>query len=274
MQYNYDSRTTGLNDVVYAGFWVRLAAYVLDNIIVFLMLLAVRLALSGMFSVMRGTVLGGNVLFHYSLKDIVLYLGQALYFILCTRYTGTTIGKRAMNLRVVNADGSTELDFLNVVYRETVGRFLCRLPMCMGYFMTGLDSEKRGIHDMLCDTRVVYAKKLKAYPPYAPAAGMPPMGASPGNIPPVQPGMGGPAGRPPMNAGMPVQPGTAGPAGRPPMYPGMAGQPMRQEQVYRMVPPKENNLSPQQGVPLDTEKQMHPEIRETRIEEKEDSNRS
>lgn len=217
MQNNYNNRNFVCNDVVYAGFWVRLAAYFLDNVIVFLMLLIVRLALSGILSVVRGTVLGGNILFHYTLKDIVLYLGQVLYFILCTRYTGTTIGKKAMNLRVVNADGSLELDMLTVVYRETVGRFLCSLPMCIGYLMTGLDKEKRGIHDMLCDTRVVYAKKVKAYPMYYPP------------IPPAPGPVNSPGGVPPIGTGMPGQPGY-GPI--PPMGGKMSGQP-----GYGQVPP-------------------------------------
>ena len=85
MQNNYDNRGT-CADVTYAGFWVRLAAYLIDSVIVFFMLLVVRLILSGAISALSGTVLGGNILFDYTLKDIVLYLGQVLYFILCTRY--------------------------------------------------------------------------------------------------------------------------------------------------------------------------------------------
>lgn len=169
MQNNYDSRSAG-EDLTYAGFWVRLAAYLIDSMIVGLMLLIVRLVMSGVMSALYGTVLGGNILFNYTLKDIVLYLGEVLYFILCTRYTGTTLGKRAMNLRVISVDESEELDFLTVAYRETVGRFLCGISICIGYLIIGLDKEKRGFHDMLCDTRVVYGKKVKVYPvyPYAP----------------------------------------------------------------------------------------------------------
>ena len=286
MQNNYSNRDLARSDIAYAGFWVRLAAYFLDSVIVFLMLLVVRLALSGFLSVVRGTVLGGNILFHYTLKDIVLYLGQVLYFILCTRYTGTTIGKKAMNLRVVNADGSPELDFLTVAYRETVGRFLCSLPMCIGYLMMGLDKEKRGIHDMLCDTRVVYAKKVKPYPMYRPS--VPP---SPGSVPPQ-------GGVPPMGAGMPVPSGSglmqSGSRPMPPMGAGMPGQsgveplpsvgaeipvqpgrsgipsvpPAHQDGPYRMIHPKEQNLHPE-GEALFGEKQGKPGQ-----EEKEDSNRS
>lgn len=208
MRNNYDNQRADA-DVTYAGFWVRLAAYLIDSVIVFLLLLIVRLAMSGVMSVLYGTALGGNILFDYTLKDIVLYLGQVLYFILCTRYTGTTPGKRAMNLRVISVDESGELDLLTVAYRETVGRFLCGISICIGYLIIGLDKEKRGFHDMLCDTRVVYGKKVKVYPvyPYAPpqpvagtaaggygsAAGVPPMGTmtgsqgSPADMPSIAP---------------------------------------------------------------------------------------
>ena len=120
MQNSYSNQ-----EVVYAGFWVRLAAYVIDSLIVFFGLLIVRLFLSGIMSVLSGTWLGGNILFHYTLKDIVLYIFQVLYFILCTYLTGTTLGKRAMNLRVVSAEDGQGLTLLDVVYRETIGRFLC-----------------------------------------------------------------------------------------------------------------------------------------------------
>lgn len=29
--------------------------------------------------------------------------------------------------------------------------------------MIGIDKEKRGIHDILCDTRVIYGKKIKVF---------------------------------------------------------------------------------------------------------------
>ena len=150
-------------EVTYAGFWVRLAAYLIDSLIVFLGLLVVRLILSGVVSAAKDTVLGGNLLFQYNLKDIVLYILEALYFILFTYYTGTTLGKKVMNLKVVRADGEDKLSLFTVIYRETIGRFLCSVIAGIGYLMVGIDSEKRGLHDILCDTRVIYAKKVKVY---------------------------------------------------------------------------------------------------------------
>lgn len=189
--------------VEFAGFWVRLAAYCLDSLIVFAGLLVVRLLMSGTMSLLSGTALGGNILFHYSLKDIVLYIFQVMYFILCTYLTGTTPGKKAMNLRVISAEDTERLTLLNVVYRETVGRFLCSLSIGIGYLIAGIDKEKRGIHDMLCDTRVIYAKKIKVYPVYqaAPVPPVPPAGwVPPQENAPVHPG--------PMQGNLPPMPPT------------------------------------------------------------------
>lgn len=147
----------------YAGFWVRLAAYVLDSLIVFAGLLIVRLIFAGISLAGGDAIIGTDILFHYSLKDIALYVLKVLYFIAFTYLTGTTLGKRAMNLQVVSKNPGEKLTLLNVVYRETVGRFLCSLPVNVGYIVAGLNPEKCGFHDMLCDTRVVYLKKVKVW---------------------------------------------------------------------------------------------------------------
>lgn len=179
--------------LIYAGFWVRLAAYLIDSVIVFFALLLVRLFSSGLMSLIEGTAIGGNVLFNYTLKDVILYICQVLYFILFTYCTGTTPGKRLMNLRVVYADDG-ELPLPDVIYRETIGRFLCSLTVGIGYIMAGVDKEKRGLHDMLCDTRVIYAKRIKVYPdfqgpdmgaPFVPRQVTPPPGVPP-EAPPTQ----------------------------------------------------------------------------------------
>ena len=149
----------------FAGFWVRLAAYAIDMAVVTVGLLVVRLVFIGINSLIAGSFLEGGILFHYTLKEIVLYLLQVLYFILFTYHTGTTLGKKALNLCVVRADDE-RLNLLTVIYRETIGRFLCGFILCVGYLLIGIDKEKRGLHDILCDTRVIYTKKVKVYPVY------------------------------------------------------------------------------------------------------------
>lgn len=65
------------------------------------------------------------------------------------------MGKRAMRLRVVSSE-QRKMTLFEVAYRETVGRFLSKIIIFIGYFMIGPDREKRALHDRLADTRVVY----------------------------------------------------------------------------------------------------------------------
>lgn len=65
-----------------------------------------------------------------------------------------------MNLRVVTETGE-KLTLFNVIYRETIGRFLCSFFGGIGYIMAGIDGQKRGLHDMICGTRVIYEKRVK-----------------------------------------------------------------------------------------------------------------
>ncbi len=148
---------------VYAGFWARTAAYVIDGFIVFAGQLVFRFLLFLTFGLFwNNNPLDGSFLFQYSFKDALLYGVGAIYFVLCTYYAGATLGKKAMNLKVVSGDGE-RLTFLNVLYRETVGRFLSAFVLCIGYILVGVTNEKTGLHDILCDTRVVYAKKIPTY---------------------------------------------------------------------------------------------------------------
>ena len=66
-----------------------------------------------------------------------------------------------MVIKIVNEDGS-KASFWNILYREVIGRFLAGLPIIAyaGYLMIIPDQEKRGLHDRLCDTRVIYDEQV------------------------------------------------------------------------------------------------------------------
>lgn len=155
--------------VVYAGFWVRFAAFLIDSLVVGLLTLAARFALRAGFAVFglfEVNPLDAEVLFTYTWRDIILYFLGAAYYVICTYCAGTTAGKWLFNLRVVpseTGDGE-KLRLFDVVYRETIGKFLSGVIMNIGYIIAGIDSEKRALHDILCDTRVIYAKRVKVIP--------------------------------------------------------------------------------------------------------------
>lgn len=145
----------GGSERAYAGFALRAAAYLVDLFLVTLVLLPVRLAFFILNSVWQNSILNATVLFQHNICSIFCFLMTALYFVLTTYLTGQTVGKRIFKIRVVPAEGE-RLELMNVIYRETVGRYLSSL-LLIGYLMALVEEEKKSLHDWLCDTRVVMA---------------------------------------------------------------------------------------------------------------------
>ena len=147
---------------LHAGFFVRLAAFLLDSVIVGATLLVVKIPFWIVSLDNPDNILVRNFIFDYSIVDIIIYLLSASYFIILTYKTGATIGKRMLHLRVVSVEDRKPTLF-EIVYRETVGRFLSELVANVGYIMIGIHKDKQGLHDMLSDTEVIYYHEKKTY---------------------------------------------------------------------------------------------------------------
>jgi len=137
----------------YVGFWWRFAAYMIDGIILFAVNFVISLALGltarQFVGVDRGTV-GLMALALSSFISLAIQLGYEIYFI---GAYGATPGKRACKIKVVRADGSP------VGYALATGRFFAKIlssiTLLIGFIIAAFDSEKRALHDRICDTRVV-----------------------------------------------------------------------------------------------------------------------
>ncbi len=140
---------------VYAGFFVRLTAFILDKIIVGLVLIVLRLAFMVFLSGSVSDILARKVFFSVSLSDAIIYLLTAAYFVLLTYYTGGTVGKKMMKIRVVSAE-DRQPTFFEIAFREIIGRYLSAFILYIGYLIIGAGSQKEALHDHLADTRVVY----------------------------------------------------------------------------------------------------------------------
>lgn len=149
-------------DQVYAGFFVRLAAFLVDMIIVNAGLVVVRFPMWIWQMDHAENILFQKMIFQYSLKDILIYGLTITYFVLLTYYTGSTLGKKLFALRVVCAE-DREMTFFEVLYRETIGRFLADVVFCLGYLFIIVQKEHRGLHDLLSDTCVIYYHEKKVY---------------------------------------------------------------------------------------------------------------
>jgi uncharacterized RDD family membrane protein YckC len=79
------------------------------------------------------------------------------YFVLFWTLTGETPGMRLMGLRVIDRDGGP-LGFGQALLR-LVGAILAAIPFFAGYLLILVDDRRRGLHDMIAGTTVVYAPK-------------------------------------------------------------------------------------------------------------------
>lgn len=141
------------NTSISAGFFVRAAAFLMDLLLVGIVTSLIKI-MAFIIKLATGIVLS-DILFNYDVIDIICYIIMASYFVIFTGLTGSTPGKKAMKLQVVRKDG-TPLRFFDALYRETIGRYLTGI-LFIGYIVAACNPENRGFHDMLADTRVVYA---------------------------------------------------------------------------------------------------------------------
>lgn len=85
-------------------FFVRFAAYLADMVIVSTALFFVRLPVWVTGIINPGNFLLKDFVFEYSIADILFYVLASAYFILLTYFTGSTLGKRLFNIRVISAE--------------------------------------------------------------------------------------------------------------------------------------------------------------------------
>ena len=137
----------------YAGFAVRLFAWLVDALV-----MAIPLSILRAIQTFSGAsdAIARPILFRYSALDIIIYLLPVAYFTAMTLSQGATLGKMLLKLKVVSADGEP-LGFWQVLLRELVGRYLSAAILLIGYLMAIPDAQKRALHDRIADTRVVYA---------------------------------------------------------------------------------------------------------------------
>ena len=163
-------------DLTRAGFAPRAAAYIVDRIIIFAGLCFLRAPFLIASLLGAGKVTAKDFLFDHSFLDVICWLAASAYLVLLTYYTGGTLGKKLMRLRVEKESGET-LSLVDALYRETIGRFLSGI-LCIGYLMAIVDKRHRAFHDYLCDTRVIYdgvtfSQRARAAAPAAPSYSVP-----------------------------------------------------------------------------------------------------
>jgi uncharacterized RDD family membrane protein YckC len=126
----------------YAGFWARVAAYIVDSACVFaiFLLLAVAFSFLGEMGVM--------------ITGVAVVLIQLLYWpVLESSTHQATFGKRMLGIRVEHADGG-RTTFLRALGRN-LAKIISSIPMALGFVMVAFTDRKQGLHDMIAKCVVV-----------------------------------------------------------------------------------------------------------------------
>ncbi len=141
------------NELNYAGFWTRFAAVFLDGLILFAVNLCISLIAGFSMRQAIGVEPKGTLALQLVLIAIQMTIGISYEVILIGKY-GATLGKMACKIKVVTADGG------RVSYLRSLGRYFGKLlsgfACLIGYIIAAFDSQKRALHDYICNTRVIY----------------------------------------------------------------------------------------------------------------------
>lgn len=133
-----------------AGFWMRFWAFVVD--------ISVVAAIVGIIVNPLFHLFGWNLseIHWYSPMSIVSGLFYYAYFVLTTKYWQQTVGKMIFGLKVKGKTGE-KLDWLTVLFREVVGRFMSnKIPII--YLMVAFMPKNHGLNDFIADTMVIQEK--------------------------------------------------------------------------------------------------------------------
>lgn len=135
----------------YGGFWIRFLARFVDGLILGLVgMLIGGLGVVVMMSDPQNT--GRNLLMQVVIQVVSLAIGIT-YDVFFIRKYDATPGKMAVGLKLLRADGG------KLTAGRIIGRYFAHivsaLPLAIGYIMVAFDEQKRGLHDRLCDTRVI-----------------------------------------------------------------------------------------------------------------------
>lgn len=136
-----------------AGFWVRFWAHIIDSMLLLVIGIAVTSLAYGLsLEDELARMVDPEAPIDWSASLLTLGV-EALYFTVAIAHWGRTIGKAMLRVKVVRMDGS-DVSYLRSFFRYLT-YYISWLMLGLGFLLIPLSPQKRGIHDLICDTRVV-----------------------------------------------------------------------------------------------------------------------
>jgi uncharacterized RDD family membrane protein YckC len=128
-----------------AGFWIRVVAVAID--------VAILMTLQAAFGFLVWMLFRPipSRLSRAAISAFPLVMDSA-YFVVLHWLWGQTLGKMAMQVRVVTVEAGP-LGFAQSTLRW-IGYLASTIPFGIGYALAGVRSDKRALHDLIAGTRV------------------------------------------------------------------------------------------------------------------------
>ncbi|PJK14115.1 transporter [Lysobacteraceae bacterium NML07-0707] len=149
-------------DIVYAGFWRRVAANVIDSLVVgtlsYIILIPVMLVAGFSLAALAGDIPSGQEsTFTWLMLGLypLLYTLHAIYYgWMQSRPAQATLGKMACGIKVAGNNGE-RISFWRGFWRYFAFIFVCLFTLGIGLVVAAFTERKRALHDMMCSTLVV-----------------------------------------------------------------------------------------------------------------------
>ncbi len=138
--------------VLYAGFWIRFWAYVIDMIVVGSLY---RIFVYPILRWLDISIVETSMLSTVAISTAVVMYA---YFIIMTKLLGQTLGKMVFGLKVID-ENKEKLSWDTVIFRELIGKFISKTAFFLGFITIGFSRKKKGWHDYFGDTLVIQERK-------------------------------------------------------------------------------------------------------------------
>ena len=152
----------------YAGFWIRLAAALVDFTILIAGIYILYCVISQSFfwifpdigkfalslvDILKGAPVSGATVWLIAMILLVFLIGSTIYFVATWATSGQTVGKMSMGIKIIRTD-SSPLD-LRFAFIRFLGCILSVASLGIGFIILAFDSHKQSLHDRIADTYVV-----------------------------------------------------------------------------------------------------------------------
>jgi uncharacterized RDD family membrane protein YckC len=139
-----------MQEVKYAGFWIRTGAAIIDTILIMLVTLPLLVAIYGWayFEAEKTGIVAGPADF------LISWVAPAVAVIAFWIVKQATPGKMAVSTKIVDAESGNAASTGQLIGRY-FAYFAATIPLGLGILWVAFDKKKQGWHDKLAGTVVV-----------------------------------------------------------------------------------------------------------------------